>query len=56
MILREILQKYPMYRDGVLVGPDVTRPRPEDSSSINYLREFLASGGGHVVNAVTFHQ
>lgn len=39
-----------------MVGPDVTRPRPDDTNSIAYLKEFLAVGGGHIVNAVTFHQ
>ncbi|KAI4463073.1 heparanase [Holotrichia oblita] len=54
--LREILNKYPLYRNVLMIGPDVTRPRPDDTNSIAYLNEFLAVGGGNVVNAVTFHQ
>ncbi|KAK9721525.1 Glycosyl hydrolase family 79, N-terminal domain [Popillia japonica] len=54
--LKGILNKYPLYRNVLMVGPDVTRPRPDDTNSIAYLKEFLAVGGGHIVNAVTFHQ
>ncbi|KRT78377.1 hypothetical protein AMK59_6605 [Oryctes borbonicus] len=56
MTLRRILSKYPMYTNALLVGPDVTRPRPDDTESFSYLKEFLSAGGGHVVNAITFHQ
>ncbi|GJQ65491.1 hypothetical protein Trydic_g7595 [Trypoxylus dichotomus] len=56
MTLRRILNKYPKYANALLVGPDITRPRPDDTESFSYLKEFLSAGGGHVVNAITFHQ
>ncbi|KAI4463071.1 heparanase [Holotrichia oblita] len=54
--LRRILNKYPVYKNKMLVGPDITNPAPEDSQSIAYLQGFLASDGGEVVSAITFHQ
>jgi heparanase 1 len=53
--LRNLLRKYPKYADSLLVGPDVTRPRTDSNQSTAYLREFLTEGG-HVVDAVTWHQ
>lgn len=54
--LRSILDKYPLYRNKLLIGPDVTNPSTENTGSITYLKDFLADGGGDVVDAITFHQ
>lgn len=52
--LRRILNKYPMYEDAILVGPDVTRPRPENTQSERYLKEFLDYGVD--VDVISWHQ
>ncbi|KAH9498663.1 hypothetical protein Btru_007215, partial [Bulinus truncatus] len=49
---RELLRKYPMYRDSAVSGPDVTRP----TSSSWYLERFLKNGGCDSVNEVSYHQ
>lgn len=54
--LREILNKFPIYKDKILIGPDVTNPAPENPKSISYLDGFLNGGGGVAVDAITFHQ
>ncbi|GJQ65492.1 hypothetical protein Trydic_g7596 [Trypoxylus dichotomus] len=54
--LRNILDKYPMYRNKLLVGPDITNPAPENSESMTYLKDFLDNSGAEVVDAITFHQ
>lgn len=54
--LRRILSKYDMYKKSLLLGPDVTRPRPENTQSERYLEKFLFSGGGEIVNAISWHQ
>lgn len=56
LILRKILKKYSLYQNTLLVGPDVTRPRPENTESIAYLKEFLKHDGGQALDAITFHQ
>ncbi|CAH1173655.1 unnamed protein product [Phaedon cochleariae] len=53
--LRAILNKFPMYKDSLLVGPDVTRPEDNHKESEIYLKEFVKNAG-HIVNAITFHQ
>lgn len=53
--LRNILYKYPLYNESLLVGPDVTRPRPENTESEKYLKEFLISDG-KVVDVISWHQ
>lgn len=55
LLLKNILRKYPRYRDALLVGPDTTRPKPEHQESVEYLKEFLEIAG-NVVDAVTWHQ
>ncbi|KRT78376.1 hypothetical protein AMK59_6604 [Oryctes borbonicus] len=54
--LRKILDKYPMYKNKLLVGPDITNPAPENGESIIYLKDFLVHNGGQSVDAITFHQ
>lgn len=52
--LRTILKKYPNYKDSLLVGPDVTRPRPENPQSERFLKEFLEFGVD--IDVVSWHQ
>lgn len=53
--LRSILNKYPEYKESLLVGPDVTRPEDKHKESEIFLKEFLKIGGS-TVNAITWHQ
>ncbi|KAF5285296.1 hypothetical protein FQA39_LY04395 [Lamprigera yunnana] len=53
--LRNILNKYPMYRKSLLVGPDTTRPIANRIESMIYLQDFLTVGQ-QTVDAVTWHQ
>lgn len=56
VVLRNILNKFPRYKKALLVGPDVTRPRPENRSSEKYLQKFLENIDNDILNAVAFHQ
>ncbi|XP_055868645.1 heparanase-like isoform X3 [Biomphalaria glabrata] len=49
---RNLLKRYPMYKDSTVVGPETTRP----TSSHKYFNEFLANGGCNVVDEISFHQ
>ncbi|XP_059468626.1 heparanase-like [Neocloeon triangulifer] len=53
--LRNLLNSYPKYAKSLLVGPDITRPRPPKLADLDYLREFLRTAGPRL-NAVTWHQ
>ncbi|KAK6963210.1 inactive heparanase-2, partial [Biomphalaria glabrata] len=48
---RNLLKRYPMYKDSTVVGPETTRP----TSSHKYFNEFLANGGCNVVDEISFH-
>lgn len=51
--LRQILNKYPLYNNSLLVGPSTTRLR--NSEIEEYLLEFLEAGDD-AISALTFHQ
>lgn len=53
--LKTILQKFPKYKNSLIIGPDVTRPRPEHKASAKYLETFLNSSK-HTVNVISWHQ
>lgn len=53
--LRKILNEFPLYRNSLLFGPDVTRPLTNHKESQKYLIKFLENGG-NAVNAITWHQ
>lgn len=55
VVLKNILRKYPRYKNALLVGPDTTRPKPKHQESVQYLKEFLGVAG-NVVDAITWHQ
>ena len=54
-VLRSLLNNSERYRGSLLVGPDVTRPLPENKDSMLYLGEFLKTAG-NTINAITWHQ
>lgn len=53
--LRNILDKYPRYKNSLLVGPDTTRPLQKHNASETYLKTFL-DHASETVDAVTWHQ
>ncbi|XP_023012087.2 heparanase [Leptinotarsa decemlineata] len=54
-LLRKILNKYPFYKNSLLIGPDVTRPQKNHKESELYLEEFLQNSV-NTINAITWHQ
>lgn len=53
IVLRKILKKYSLYKDSLLVGPDVDRVVTKHNE--DYLSKFI-KGGGSVVDVLTWHQ
>lgn len=53
--LRKLLNRYPMYKNSILVGPDTTRPQPSHKESEIYFQKFLETAG-NVIDAITWHQ
>lgn len=41
--LRQLLNKYTIYKQSLLIGPDITHPRPSKLGPAKYLEEFLVS-------------
>jgi len=52
--LRRILRSNPSFGT-LLVGPDVTRPKPK-GSALKYLREYLKTNASSEISAVSWHQ
>lgn len=54
--LRNILNKYPRYKNSLLVGPDITKPKLFNEEPRQFLLDFLIELDRNVLNAITWHQ
>mgnify|MGYP002715728051 FL=1 len=53
-VLRKLLNSFKSYKTSLLIGPDVTRPKHLEYSSLNYLKEFLSHTKS--ISAASWHQ
>lgn len=52
---RKLISNYPRYKTSIVVGPDITRPKPPGYHSVKYLKGYLKEAKSSI-DAVTWHQ